>query len=205
MVSKGPSKIYQIITALFPSIIANGSCLVSIRHACSDRLVLTKAGAFVFGSGLAIVPFLYGGVVKEYHWLNEQQFVDAVAVAMITPGPVVITVGFIGYLVAGLPGACVAAFATFLPCYIFTIVPAPYFKKYGKHPALKAFVEGVTAAAIGAIAGAVLVLGRRTLIDVPSVIIALATVAILMKFKKLQEPLIIAVAACIGLLLKTWL
>lgn len=69
----------------------------------------TKAGAFVFGSGLAIVPFLYGGVVKEYGWLNEQQFLDAVAVAMITPGPVVITVAFIGYLVAGFPGACVAA------------------------------------------------------------------------------------------------
>jgi chromate transporter len=87
-----------------------------------------KAGAFVFGSGLAIVPFLYGGVVKEYGWLNEQQFLDAVAVAMITPGPVVITVGFIGYLVAGVPGASVAALATFLPCYLFTILPAPYFK-----------------------------------------------------------------------------
>jgi chromate transporter len=98
-------------------------------------LFFTKAGAFVFGSGLAIVPFLYGGVVTEYHWLNDQQFVDAVAVAMITPGPVVITTAFIGYLVAGLPGACIAAFATFLPCYLFTILPAPYFKKYGKHPA----------------------------------------------------------------------
>jgi chromate transporter len=90
-----------------------------------------KAGAFVFGSGLAIVPFLYGGVVKEYEWLNEQQFLDAVAVAMITPGPVVITVGFIGYLVAGIPGACVAALATFLPCYLFTVIPAPYLKNTG--------------------------------------------------------------------------
>ena len=107
----------------------------------------------MFGSGLAIVPFLYGGVVKEYQWLSEQQFLDAVAVAMITPGPVVITVGFIGYLVAGVPGACIAALATFLPCYLFTIIPAPYFKKYGRHPGIKAFVEGVTAAAIGAIAG----------------------------------------------------
>jgi putative chromate ion transporter len=88
-----------------------------------------KAGAFVFGSGLAIVPFLHGGVVKEFDWLNEHQFVDAVAVAMITPGPVVITVGFIGYLVAGFPGACVAALATFLPCYVFTVALAPSFKK----------------------------------------------------------------------------
>jgi chromate transporter len=162
----------------------------------------TKAGAFVFGSGLAIVPFLYGGVVKEYGWLNEQQFVDAVAVAMITPGPVVITVGFIGYLVAGFWGAVVAALATFVPCYLFTVIPAPYFKKYGKHPAIKAFVDGVTAAAIGAIAGAVLVLGTRTLTDVPTVIIALTTVAVLFRFKKLQEPVIILAAALIGTALK---
>ena len=162
----------------------------------------TKAGAFVFGSGLAIVPFLYGGVVKEFQWLNEQQFLDAVAVAMITPGPVVITVGFIGYLVAGFWGATIAATATFVPCYLFTVIPAPYFKKYGKHPAIKAFVDGVTAAAIGAIAGAVLVLGKRTLTDIPTILIALATVAFLLRFKKLQEPLIIAVAALIGIVLK---
>lgn len=161
-----------------------------------------KAGAFVFGSGLAIVPFLYGGVVKEYQWLNEQQFLDAVAVAMITPGPVVITVGFIGYLVAGVPGACVAALATFLPCYLFTVIPAPYFKKYGKHPGIKAFVDGVTAAAIGAIAGAVLVLAKRQLTDVISCVIAVATILILLKFKKVQEPVIIVVAALLGLLIK---
>jgi chromate transporter len=162
----------------------------------------TKAGAFVFGSGLAIVPFLYGGVVKEYQWLNEQQFLDAVAVAMITPGPVVITVGFIGYLVAGFWGAVVAALATFIPCYLFTVIPAPYFKKYGKHPAIKAFVDGVTAAAIGAIAGAVLVLGKRTLTDIPTLMIALTTAAVLLKFKKIQEPFIILAAALLGMLLK---
>src|SRR5262249_17394055 len=86
----------------------------------------SEAGAFVFGSGLAIVPFLHGGVVREFGWLNERQFLDAVAVAMITPGPVVITVGFIGYLVAGAAGAVVASLATFLPCYLFTVVPAPH-------------------------------------------------------------------------------
>src|SRR5688572_28279539 len=162
----------------------------------------TKAGAFVFGSGLAIVPFLYGGVVKEYQWLSEQQFLDAVAVAMITPGPVVITVGFIGYLVAGFWGAVVAALATFVPCYLFTVIPAPYFKKYGKHPAIKAFVDGVTAAAIGAIAGAVLVLGKRTLTDIPTILIAITTAAILFRFKKLQEPFIILIAAAIGITIK---
>jgi chromate transporter len=162
-----------------------------------------KAGAFVFGSGLAIVPFLYGGVVKEYQWLNEQQFLDAVAVAMITPGPVVITVGFIGYLVAGVPGACIAALAVFLPCYLFTIIPAPYFKKYGKHPGLKAFVDGVTAATIGAIAGAVCVLAKRQLTDIMSMVLAASTILVLLKFKKVQEPFIILAAAIAGLILKS--
>ncbi|MFY9460802.1 MAG: chromate transporter [Pseudomonadota bacterium] len=158
-----------------------------------------KAGAFVFGSGLAIVPFLYGGVVTEHHWLNEKQFVDAVAVAMITPGPVVITVGFIGYLVAGFPGACVAALATFLPCYLFTVLPAPYFKKYGKLPGIVAFVDGVTAAAIGAIAGSVIVIAKRSIVDIPTALMALATAALLWKFKKLQEPYIVIGAALIGM------
>lgn len=158
-----------------------------------------KAGTLIFGSGLAIVPFLYGGLVKESHWLNEQQFLDAVAVAMITPGPVVITVGFIGYLIAGIPGACIAALATFLPCYLFTVIPAPYFKKYGKKPGIKAFVDGVTTAAVGAIAGAVIVLAKRQFADIPSIAIALITIIILLRFK-VPEPLIIIVAAILGLL-----
>jgi chromate transporter len=159
-----------------------------------------EAGAFVFGSGLAIVPFLYGGVVNGHHWLTERQFVDAVAVAMITPGPVVITVGFIGYLVAGLTGAVVAAAATFLPCYLFTIIPAPYFRKHGKKPAIVAFVDGATAAAIGTIAGAVVVLGRRSVIDVPTLAIMLVTVLLLWKVKKLSEPIVVAAAAIVGLI-----
>ena len=161
----------------------------------------TKAGAFVFGSGLAIVPFLHSGVVVDYNWLTEREFLDAVAVAMITPGPVVITVGFIGYLVAGFPGAAVAALATFLPCYLFTIIPAPYFKRYGRHPSIKAFVEGITAAVVGALAGAVVVIAGRTIKDIPSAAIALATIVVLFKVKKIKEPLVILVAAIIGLLL----
>jgi len=175
----------------------------------------TKAGAFVFGSGLAIVPFLYGGVVKEYGWLNDQEFLDAVAVAMITPGPVVITVGFIGYIVtgrgtdfwSGLAGASVAALATFLPCYLFTILPAPYFKKHGKRPGIVAFVDGVTAAAVGAIAGACVVLGRRTIFEngwtpeLPKIVILLVTMGLLLKFKKLPEPVIVVGAAITGLII----
>lgn len=168
-------------------------------------LFFGKAGAFVFGSGLAIVPFLYSGVVKEYGWLNEQQFLDSVAVAMITPGPVVITVGFIGYLVADFKGASVAALATFLPCYLLTILPAPYFKKYGKLPAIKAFVDGITAAAIGAIAGSVVILGQKSIIDIYTAIIALLTFFLLWKYKKVSEPYLILGCAIIGYLFKTHL
>lgn len=162
-----------------------------------------KAGAFVFGSGLAIVPFLHGGVVKEFGWLNEHQFLDAVAVAMITPGPVVITVGFIGYLVAGFPGACVAALATFLPCYVFTVALAPSFKKIAKNTSIKAFVEGITAAVIGALVGSVIVIGLRSIVDVPTALIGIAAVLALIYIKKLQEPYIIGIAAIIGILIKT--
>ena len=200
---KSPPKFSKSLNSifLFPILLQAGNIWMN-EKLTQIGWFFFKAGAFVFGSGLAIVPFLYGGVVKEYQWLNEQQFLDAVAVAMITPGPVVITVGFIGYLVAGVPGACVAALATFLPCYLFTVIPAPYFKKYGKHPAIKAFVDGVTAAAIGAIAGAVLVLAKRQLTDITSCVIAILTILVLLKFKKIQEPVIIVVAALLGLLLK---
>jgi chromate transporter len=204
--AKAPPKwLSSNANGIYPAILLQLQPIATPSKLWQIAWFFTKAGAFVFGSGLAIVPFLYGGVVKEYGWLNEQQFVDAVAVAMITPGPVVITVGFIGYLVAGFWGACVAALATFIPCYLFTVIPAPYFKKYGKHPAIKAFVDGVTAAAIGAIAGAVLVLGKRTLTDIPTVVIALSTAAILFRFKKIQEPFIILAAALIGIAIKLWL
>jgi chromate transporter len=149
-----------------------------------------KAGAFVFGSGLAIVPFLYGGVVQHYGWLDDRQFLDAVAVAMITPGPVVITVGFIGYLVGGLVGATLAAVGVFMPVYLFVIIPSPWFKRHGANPQVKAFVDGVTAAATGAIAGACVVLGRRAIFDTPTLLTALIALAIAWRFK-IPEPLIL--------------
>ncbi|HEV1993165.1 MAG TPA: chromate transporter [Candidatus Acidoferrum sp.] len=163
-------------------------------------LFFLKAGAFVFGSGLAIVPFLYGGVVGEFHWLTERQFLDAVAVAMITPGPVVITAGFIGYLVAGAIGALLAALAVFVPPYLIVIAGAPYYRRFAKNLQVKAFVQGVTAAAVGAIAGAAFILGRRSLIDLPTVSIAVVTFGLL-SFKKIPEPLLILAAGVAGLLL----
>jgi chromate transporter len=163
-------------------------------------LFFLKAGAFVFGSGLAIVPFLYGGVVGKFHWLTERQFLDAVAVAMITPGPVVITAGFIGYLVAGSIGALLAALAVFVPPYLIVIAGAPYYRRFAKNLQVKAFVQGVTAAAVGAIAGAAFILGRRSLIDLPTVSIAAVTFALL-SFKKIPEPLLILAAGITGMLL----
>jgi chromate transporter len=164
-------------------------------------LFFLKAGAFVFGSGLAIVPFLYGGVVERLHWLTEQQFVDAVAVAMITPGPVVITAAFIGYLVAGPVGAFVAAWAVFAPPYFVVIVAAPYYRRFAQNRQVKAFVQGVTAAAVGAIAGAAFILARRSLVDLPTVLIGLITLTLLMVTKKIPEPIVILAAGAAGVLL----
>ena len=159
-----------------------------------------KAGMFVFGSGLAVVPFLYGGVVQGHHWLTDHQFVDAVAVAMITPGPVVITVAFIGYLVAGVAGATAAALGIFLPVYLVVVLLAPSYKKWAKNPQLNAFVRGVTAAATGAIAGAVIVLARRSVYDLPTILICAVSLAVLFRWK-VPEPVLIACAAVAGLLL----
>ena len=182
--------------------------LIAGLHGPSDTKTLlnmaayfAKAGAFVFGSGLTIVPFLHGGVVQEFHWLNERQFIDAVAVGMITPGPVVITVVFIGYLVAGTAGAFVAAGGTFLPCYLLTVIPAPYFSRYAKNPHIKAFVQGVTAATIGAIAGAAWVLGKHAIVDIPTFLIGAVTLGLVAK-TKIPEPVIIAVAVVVGLVSK---
>jgi len=163
-------------------------------------LFFLKAGAFVFGSGLAIVPFLYGGVVGKFHWLTERQFLDAIAVAMITPGPVVITAAFIGYLVAGGMGAGLAALAVFAPPYFIVILGAPYYRRLAQNLQVKAFVQGVTAAAVGAITGAAFILGRRSLVDLPTVTIAVLTFGLL-SIKKISEPILILCAGIAGLLL----
>jgi chromate transporter len=170
------------------------------EHVLLQILVFfAKAGSFVFGSGLAIVPFLQQGVVQQFGWLNERQFLDAVAVAMITPGPVVITVVFIGYLVAGILGATMAAIGIFLPVYLFTIIPAPWFSRNRDNVHLKAFVQGTTAAATGALSGAVVVLAYRAVYDLPTAAVALASLVVLWRFK-VPEPILVAAAGAIGLI-----
>jgi chromate transporter len=164
-------------------------------------LFFLKSSLFVFGSGLAIVPFLHGGVVQEHHWLTETQFLDAVAVAMITPGPVVITVAFIGYLVAGTGGAWAAALGVFLPVYLFVVVLGPFYKRFSQNVQVRAFVQGVTAAATGAIAGAVVVLGKHSIQDYWTAGIAVTTLLILMKWK-IPEPIIILVSGLLGVAIR---
>ena len=188
----------QRSTASFipPGLISFGPGIVGT--AGSLFLFFLKSSLFVFGSGLAIVPFLHGGVVQDHHWLTEAQFLDAVAVAMITPGPVVITVAFIGYLVSGMSGASAAALGVFLPVYLFVVIVGPFYKRFSGNTQVRAFVQGVTAAATGAIAGAVVVLGRHSIKDWWTVGIALATFLILLKWK-IPEPLIIVVSGLLGI------
>jgi chromate transporter len=202
MFVKAPPKWFNAKTANSIALLQIGFWNYDNSTLVKIAIFFAKAGAFVFGSGLAIVPFLHAGVVIENHWLTEQQFVDAVAVAMITPGPVVITVGFIGYLVAGFPGALIAALATFLPCYLFTISLAPSFKKIAQNKSIKAFVDGITAAVVGALVGAVGVIASKSILDIPTTGIAIAAIFALIYIKKIQEPYIIAVAAVVGIIIK---
>jgi chromate transporter len=197
---KAPPRRAQIpTTTALPALISLGA--LSLNNTLLEIFFyFARAGLFVFGSGLAVVPFLYGGVVQGHHWITDHQFVDAVAVAMITPGPVVITVAFIGYLVAGTLGATAAALGIFLPVYLVVILLAPSYKRWAKNPQLNAFVRGVTAAATGAIAGAVIVLARRSVYDLPTLLICVASLAILFRWK-IPEPALIAAAALAGLLL----
>lgn len=207
MLVKGRVRAAPPTIALFPGILSlattfdGSTSVIPWPLLMKITIYFAEAGAFVFGSGLAIVPFLHGGVVNDFGWLTERQFLDAIAVAMITPGPVVITVAFIGFLVAGTAGAVAASLGVFVPCYLFVVIPAPYFRRFAGDVRVKAFVDGVTAAATGAIAGAAFVLGRRAIVDVATLLIAVATILVFMRWKKLPEPVVIMVACVVGLLI----
>lgn len=192
---------FPAIHAVIPVVALPAAALASSPETLVQVfLFFAKAGAFVFGSGLAIVPFLHQGVVQEFGWLSERQFLDAIAVAIITPGPVVITVAFIGFLVAGPAGAIVAAVGMFAPVYALTVVPAPWFKRHRDNAQLRAFAAGATAAATGAITGAVVILGLRAITDVLTAIVAVVTLAALLRFRP-PDPVVVAASAAVGLAL----
>jgi chromate transporter len=199
---RAPPRLGAHAAAVPPWLLTGLSGVADLDAVWRIFLYFAEAGAFVFGSGLAIVPFLHGGVVERFHWLTERQFVDAVAVAMITPGPVVITVAFIGFLVAGVAGAWAAAMGVFLPCWLLVVFPAPYFQRFAQNRQIKAFVAGVTSATTGALAGAAIVLGRRAIVDWPTVAIALATLSMLTWVKRVPEPLVILAAGVAGVAIR---
>jgi chromate transporter len=161
-------------------------------------LFFLKAGSLTFGSGLVIVPFLEQGVVAQYGWLDQRQFLIAVAVGMISPGPVVITATFVGYLVAGFWGALVSTVGIFFPSFIFILVAAPLLARHGKNPNVQGFVRGAYAAAIGTILGACILLGRIAIGDWLTALIGVASLAVLFRWK-VHNALLIAATALVGL------
>jgi len=161
-------------------------------------LFFLKAGSLTFGSGLVIVPFLEQGLVKDYHWLDERQFLIAVAIGMISPGPVVITATFVGYLVAGFWGSLVSTVGIFLPSFLFVLIVAPLLLRHRDNANVQGFVKGAYGAAIGTILGACILLGRIAIGDWLTVMIGLGSLAVLFRWK-VSNPLLIAVTAGIGL------
>jgi chromate transporter len=162
-------------------------------------LFFLKAGSLTFGSGLVIVPFLQQGLVEQYGWLDERQFLIAVAVGMMSPGPVVITATFVGYLVAGFWGSVVSTVAIFFPSFIFILLAAPLLARHGKNPNVQGFVRGAYGAAIGTILGACILLGRIAIGDWLTELIGAISLAVLFRWK-VSNPLLIAVTALVGLI-----
>jgi chromate transporter len=158
-----------------------------------------KAGSLTFGSGLVIVPFLEKGLVQQTGWLNEREFLVAVAMGMISPGPVVITATFVGYLVAGFWGAVVATIGIFLPSFLLILIAAPILMRYRTNPNVQGFIKGAYAAAIGTILGAAVLLGRIAIGDWLTAVVALVSLVVLFRWK-VSNPLLVAVAAIIGLI-----
>ncbi len=166
-----------------------------------------KAGSLTFGSGLVIVPFLEKGLVQQMHWLNERDFLVAVAMGMISPGPVVITATFVGYLVAarlsgslldGLWGSATSTVGIFLPSFLLILIVAPILTRYRQNPNVQGFIKGAYAAAIGTILGACVLLGRIAIGDWLTALVALGSLLVLFRWK-VSNPLLVAVTALIGL------
>ena len=173
--------------------VASGSTLTKLL------LFFLKAGSLTFGSGLVIVPFLEQGLVQQYGWLNEREFLVAVAIGMMSPGPVVITATFVGYLVAGFWGSLISTIGIFLPSFLLVLIVAPLLARHRTNPNVQGFVKGAYAAAIGTILGACFLLGKIAIGDWLTALVGIVSLAVLFRWK-VSNPLLIAVTAVVGLL-----
>jgi chromate transporter len=182
-------------------ILAAGPGIPAVTGSTAAKLLLffLKAGALTFGSGLVIVPFLQQGVVREYGWLNEHDFLVAVAVGMVSPGPVVITATFVGYLVAGFGGSVIATVGIFLPSFILVLLVAPILAKHRTDRNIQGFIKGTYAAAIGTILGACILLGRIAIGDWFTALVGIAALMVLFRWK-VSNPLLMAATAAAGLI-----
>ena len=167
-------------------------------------LFFFKTGLLVFGSGLVIAPFLKAYVVDEYHWLTDRQFLDAVAVGMITPGPVVITATFVGYLLDGFVGGLAATGGIFAPSILLTLAVAPLLRRYQKNPYVQGFVKGVVAAVVGALLGTTVLVARSAIGDLFTAVAALLALVVVLKWNKVPEPVIVLAAAGLGVAAYVW-
>lgn len=168
-------------------------------------LFFFKTGLLVFGSGLVIAPFLKAYVVDDYHWLTDRQFIDAVSVGMVTPGPVVITATFVGYLVAGFWGGAAATIGIFLPSVIFTVIAAPLLRRYRSSPHVQGFIRGITAAVIGALAGTSVLVAESAIGDLFTATLAAVGLTVMLRWQKLPDPMLVGAGAVLGLLGFVWL
>ena len=191
LMGAAPAAVAAAVTPLAP--VAGASTLGKLL------LFFLKAGSLTFGSGLVIVPFLEQGLVQQYGWLDQRQFLIAVAIGMISPGPVVITATFVGYLVAGFWGSLVSTIGIFLPSFILVLVAAPMLARHRGNPNVQGFVKGAYAAAIGTILGACILLGRIAIGDWVTALIGLASLGVLFRWK-VSNPLLIAATAVVGLI-----
>lgn len=179
-----------------------GALALGAKSAMTLNLFLFffRTGLLVFGSGLVVVPFLKTYVVDQYHWLNQQQFLDSVAIGMMTPGPVVITATFVGFLLTGFPGALAATVGIFSPSFLFTVVGTPLLRRYRSNARLQGFVRGVTVAVVGVLVGTSYLVGKTAIVDLPTVAVGLAALATVIYAKKLPDPALVASGALIGLI-----
>jgi len=178
-----------------------GLLAVGVNSAMALKLFLFffRTGLLVFGSGLVIVPFLKTYVVDQYHWLNQQQFLDSVAIGMMTPGPVVITATFVGYILSGFAGAAAATIGIFSPSFLFTVIGTPLLRRYRSNSRLQGFVRGVTVAVVGVLVGTSYLVGKTAINDALTIAIGVAALVMAIYVRRVPDPALVAAGAVIGL------